>query len=303
MQNEDMTLNASIMAVFLCIIFGCNTVAIKFSLTGFGAFTLPAIRFAIASFVLFMWARYKKIPLKIKRDQIGRIAILSSVFTMQLCLLYAGIDKTTASHSVLISNIVPFIVLILAHFFIPGDTLTIKKGMGITLGFIGVLFLLFDTQGLDSDIKNGDFLVLLGVFCWSCNIIFLKRMIHEFNAIQVTIYPMLLGTPCFLIAGLIWDVQMLKDLNGPVISAMLYQAIISASFGFLVWNNMMQRFGATALHSFMFIMPMAGVLAGVLILGDAITPNLAISIILIVAGVVVVNLKRRQPATIMVEDK
>ena len=87
---------------------------------------------------------------------------------------------------------------------------------------------------------------------------------------------------------------MIGDLNTTVITALLYQAIISASFGFIAWNSLLQRFGATALHSFIFIMPLSGVIAGVLLLGESITPHLAASIFFIVAGVIIVNLRRKK---------
>ena len=43
---------------------GGNVVAIKLCLTGLGAFTAAGIRFSIAALVIYIWARYKKIPLK-----------------------------------------------------------------------------------------------------------------------------------------------------------------------------------------------------------------------------------------------
>ncbi len=139
-----MTFKASVFTVFLCIIFGANAVAIKVSLAGFGAFTAAGIRFAIAAIAILLWAWIKKIELKISSKQIIQMLILTTIFVFQLTCFYNGLAKTTASHATLIANVLPFCVLIMAHFFIPGDTITIKKGIGITLGFIGVLFLFFD---------------------------------------------------------------------------------------------------------------------------------------------------------------
>ncbi len=294
MQNDDMTIKASVLTIFICILFGANTVAIKFCLTGLGAFTAAGIRFAIAVLAIFIWAVIKKIPLKLNRKQLGQMLIVAAIFTVQLSCFYLGLGKTTASHGVLIANVLPFIVLILAHFFIPGDTISFKKGIGITLGFIGVLFLFFDEQDLTGDLKKGDFIILVAVLCWSTSATYLKRIISGYNAIQITIYPMAFSTPFFFIAAFLWDDQMIKVINPTVIYAILYQSIISASFGFVTWNGLLQRFGATTLHSFVFIMPLAGVLFGVLLLGETITTHLAASIVCIVVGVVIVNLRRKK---------
>jgi len=292
LQNNDMTLKAAALTVFICILFGANPVAIKFCLTGIGSFTAAGIRFTIAAVVIFIWARLKKIPLKLNQKQLGQMSIVSAIFVVQLSCFYLGLSKTTASHGALIANVLPFFVLVLAHFFIPGDRISLKKGIGITLGFMGVLFLFFDEQGLSGDLKKGDLIVLIAVMLWSSSAIFVKRIISEYNVVQITIYPMIFGIPFFFIGGFLWDEQMIRFINPAIIKSILYQSVVSASFGFIVWNSLLQKFGATALHSFIFIMPLAGVLFGVLLLDETITPHLIISIIFIVTGVIIVNLRR-----------
>lgn len=296
LQNDDMTVRAAALTIFLCVLFGANTVAIKLCLTGLGAFTAAGIRFTIAALVIYIWARYKKASLTLKREQFYQMLILAAIFVVQLSCFYLGIGRTTASHGALLSNVLPFIVLVLAHFFIPGDTITLKKGIGITLGFAGVFVLFFDQQELTGDLKTGDLIVLMAVLLWSSSAVYVKRIISGYNVAQITLYPIVFGTPFFFIGGFLWDPQMIGKLDKTVITALLYQALISASFGFIAWNSLLQRFGATALHSFVFIMPISGVIAGVLLLRETVTPYLFASIFFIVAGVIIVNLKRRKQA-------
>ena len=293
-NNNDLTLKASALTIFVCILFGANPVAIKFSLTGLGAFTAVGIRFTIAAVVIFIWARVKKIPIKLTGKQLGQMVIVAVIFVVQLSCFYLGLSKTTASHGALISNVLPFIVLVMAHFFIPGDSISLKKGLGITLGFIGVLFLFFDEQDMSGDLKTGDLIILAAVFMWSASAIFVKRIISNYHVVQITIYPMIFGIPFFFLAGFLWDDQMIRMINPTIIKAVLYQSIITASFGFIAWNSLLQKFGATSLHSFIFIMPLSGVMFGVLLLGEAITTHLVISIVFIMAGVIIVNLRRKK---------
>ena len=288
-----MTVRASAWTIFLCILFGANAVAIKVCLVGVGAFTAAGIRFAIAALVVFAWARFKKIPLALDKRQVVQMVTLSCIFMVQLSCFYLGMDKTTASHGVLISNVLPFIVMVMAHFFIPGDTITVKKGMGILLGFLGVFFLFFDEQDLTGDLKRGDLIMLMAVFMWSFSAIYVKKIIARYNPVQITLYPMLFGTPFFFIAGFLWDGQMIQRLDVTIITAILYQSVVAAAFGFIAWNRLLQKFGATALHSFVFVMPLAGVLCGVLILGETITAHVFASVVFILTGVAVVNWRKK----------
>jgi drug/metabolite transporter (DMT)-like permease len=89
---------------------------------------------------------------------------------------------------------------------------------------------------------------------------------------------------------------MITQLNTPVIGSLLYQSLITASFGFVAWNNMLQKYGAVSLHSFLFIMPIAGVAMGGLILGEPITIKIVLALVFIVSGILVVHWHPRKEA-------
>lgn len=294
MKNTELTLGASFYTILLCILFGGNAVAIKFSLTGLGPFTSAGLRFSLAAATLLLWAWYKKIPLFLDRSQRWPVLFQSVLFTFQLSCFHLGLGKTTASHGALVSNVLPFVVLILAHFLIPGDRITLKKSLGILLGFVGVLVLFFDQPDLESDLQKGDLIVLCAVLSWALSAVFLKRIIAGFHVVQITLYPMLFGIPFFFLGGVLWDDPMVLEVTPLVVKALLFQSIVTAAFGFVAWNTLLKKFGATALHSFIFVIPLSGVFFGVMILNEPLTTQLLASIGFIVAGIVVVNVRRRK---------
>jgi len=289
-----MTLRASVVTIFLCLLFGGNGVAIKLGFTGLGPFTSAGIRFTMAAVALFLWAWYKKIPLALAQNQRMPILIQSCLFTVQLSCFHLGLARTTASHGSLIANVLPFVVLILAHFFIPGDKITLKKSVGILLGFIGVVLLFFDEPALNSNLQQGDMIVLAAVLCWGVSAVFIKRIIAGFHVVQITLYPMIFGIPFLFLGGLIWDDPMVTAITPTVVKALLFQSLVTTAFGFVVWNTLLQRFGATALHSFIFIIPISGVFLGVMILNEPVTPHLLAAIGFVVAGILVANIRKRK---------
>jgi drug/metabolite transporter (DMT)-like permease len=90
----------------------------------------------------------------------------------------------------LIVNLLPFWILFLAHFFIPGDRITRRKFFGILLGFSGVAFMFAEKQGVTADFRTGDLIILSATIIWSCNVTYLKRIISAFSAFQITLYSM-----------------------------------------------------------------------------------------------------------------
>jgi drug/metabolite transporter (DMT)-like permease len=297
-DNPEFSFFAGILSAFLCIIFGSNAVAIKFAFSGVGVFTTAAIRFSIAALAIYIWARATGQSLALKKGQLYQLLILAALFALQLSMIYFGLSKSNASRATLISNLIPFWVLFLAHFFIPGDRITRRKFFGILFGFCGVAFMFTENKGVTVDFRVGDLIILSATFIWACSVIYLKRIISAFSAVQITLYSMVFSVPIFFLEAFLWDTPMIFKLDFKIVGAVLYQSLVTAAFGFVTWNTLLQKYGAVALHSFIFIMPIAGVALGGLLLGEPITSKLLIALALIVAGILVVHLKPRKEAPV-----
>lgn len=292
--NEDLTFAAGVFAVFLCILFGSNAVAIKITFSGMGVFTTAAIRFGVAAIAIFLWAKITGQNTALKKGQLHQVLIFSSLFTVQLSLFYLGLSKSNASRGTLLANLLPFFILFLAHFFIAGDRITKQKFFGILMGFTGVVFMFIDEESISNGFRTGDLIILLAVFIWSCSTVYLKRVIGTFSPFQLVMYSTLFSVPFFIVEALLWDDSMVFHLDAPVIGALLYQSLVTASFGFVAWNTMLKKYGAVSLHAFVFIMPIAGVTLGGLVLGEPITIKILLALVFIVSGILVVHWKSKE---------
>jgi len=288
-ESGGLPISASLFTILLCALFGANAVAVKISFTGLGIFTSAGIRFSIAALTLFIWARCTGKPLALKKSQFLPLLFLALIFFTQLSLFYTGQNKTTASHGTLIANILPFGVMILAHFLVPGETIVLRKLLGLLLGFSGVLLLFFDSVRLTVEMVAGDVLILLAVGVWSFNAVFTKRIISGYHPLQITLYPIMMSSILFLASGFLFDDKMVSKIDLTIIKALMYQIFVTASFGMVAWNTMIRKYGATSLHSFVFIMPFSGVILGVFILNEPVTYSLVASLLLIAAGLIIVN--------------
>ncbi|MGD1970818.1 MAG: DMT family transporter, partial [Desulfobacterales bacterium] len=170
-ENPEFSFLAGILSAFLCVIFGSNAVAIKLAFNGLGVFTTAAIRFSIAALAIFVWARLTGQTIGLKKGQLRQVLILAALFAIQLSMFYLGLSKSNASRGTLIANLLPFWVLFLAHFFIPGDRITGRKFSGILLGFGGVAFMFAETKGVTAGFRIGDLIILSATFIWACSAI------------------------------------------------------------------------------------------------------------------------------------
>jgi drug/metabolite transporter (DMT)-like permease len=287
--SQELSLGAGLYTVLLCMIFGSNAVAAKMAFSGVGVFTSAALRFAIAAAGLFIWIRATGQTIGASKGDPFKLFVFAALFTLQLALFYFGLSKSNASRGTLITNLLPFFILFLAHFFIPGDRITGRKLGGILLGFGGVVCLFWGPGANGNGFLTGDLIILAGTMVWACSTVYLKRIIADFHPVHLVMYQMVFAIPFLSLAALLWDRPMVSNLDASVVGALLFQGLIASSFGFVAWSGLLQKYGAFSLHTFVFIMPIAGVFFGGLILGEPITLKILLALAFIVGGILAVQ--------------
>ncbi len=290
-HNNTLTVRDSFLAVFLLCSFGANAVAVKIAYGGIGVFTTAGVRFALAAVFIVIWALATKRPLAMERKNLVRALVMGVAFTAQLGLFYQGISRTSATKAILIGNIQPFFLLFMAHFFIPGDTFTARKLGGVILGVAGIVVLADPASIAGGAWNPGDLMILAATILWAASAVYIKLIIDEIMPYQVVLYQLTVAVPVYLIGGCLFDSAMVFDLNWKVIASMAFQSAVTGSYGFIAWNVLVKKYGAVALHSYLFIMPIAGVSLSWFLLDEPVTPMVFASLALVVAGIIVVNAK------------
>ena len=290
-SNDAMSPLIVFATVMLMIMFGASAVAAKYILTGFGEYTAAGMRFLLASVVIFLWARIAGKKLKINFQQLIEMTFFALILFAQIGLFNHGLKHTPASRAILIINLQPFFVLLLAHVFIKGDSLNVKKVIGVILGFSGLVFVLSDGNiaGLLDGVKITDLYILINTFLWAIGAVFIKRVIHKYKSYQIVFYQNIITVPLFFIAAFLFDEPMAANITVFHIVTVLYYAVISTAFGFIMMNKLLAKYKATTVHSFVFIMPISGIIISWLLLKEHISNHLFVSLVLIITGILLVN--------------
>jgi drug/metabolite transporter (DMT)-like permease len=300
LHDQKLSLYAAALAGFLCVLWGANTVAIKLSLSGVGPFTSAAVRFGISCGFLWAWAKVSDQSLRPAAGQLRLLLINSLLFFVQLALVYVGFSMTSASRGSLLINLQPFFLLILAHFFLTGDRITWLKLFGLVLGFTGAACVLLDRSNSGGNLVAGDLLLLGSTFLWACSAAYTKHLVRSSSSIQIVFYQLLFSAPLFALGAPLWDEPMIARVDVAVLAAIAFQVVLTTSFAFVAWTRLMQTYGAVAVHSFVFLIPVSGVFLAAIVLGEPLTSMILLALALITAGIMTVQFGQRcgMPATL-----
>jgi len=217
-----------------------------------------------------------------------------------------GMSLTAAGDASLIITFNPIFTVLLAAPML-GQQITRRMFLGLFSGFIGVAVVTGWSPNTDIPFDDrilGDFMILLAALCWAMTTNNTKRMMEQRNGeqeattLEIVVWYSLIGT-VLLTPLAAWETWQ-NGIPEPTVNdwyAIIYLAAISTVLAYYWFAIGVEKLGATAAASYIFLMPVFGVLGGVLLLDEKLGWTLFLGFILIVMGVRVVQRESERLST------
>jgi drug/metabolite transporter (DMT)-like permease len=217
--------------------------------------------------------------------------------TLLFGINFYAIQYVPAGVMSIIINTNPFFVAILAHFLIKGDGLTPQKIAGLVIGFSGVLVLVLGGKGLGEVAGYWPLVLLLAAIVWAVSSILVKLFRFK-DMLVATAWQSFFGSLPLLLIGFTFESKPI-EWNWSFIGWLAYVALPATSFGWWAWNGILQRYSASRISVFLFLIPVCGVISGIVMLGESVSYSLLIGGALVAAGIVLVNMRLNKTRKIL----
>ena len=278
-----MNLKDTFLATLVPIFLGFGFVIAKPAMEYFPPILLMGLRFTFAASILIWW-------FPIPKGYLKKIFIASLVAnTIQYSFTYTGLNMIDASAAVLLVQMeVPFGVLI--AYFMLKEKPTIRSLIGISIAFIGV-YILTGSPNLDGKFI-GAALTIIGSAIWALGQVLVKPLSKEINPLALVAWLALFSGPILIILSAIFDGNTINyfktaSLEGWIIAIYLgfiMQPITYGCFYYVLKNNPLYK----VLPIVTMGIPLTGLLAAILLLGEEPTAELYIGGVIIALGVVMI---------------
>ncbi len=276
----------------LGLIWGASFMAVTVALRGFGPLTVAALRLALGALVLvaLVQAGGRGLP---KLSQPGGAAIWLFALGMALASnavpfsLLSWAQKSVASgFAGVCMAVVPLIVLPLAHLFVPGEAMNLRRLVGFVIGTCGVVVLIgpgaFASTGAETEMLAR--LACVGAAgCYAIGAILTRRC--------PTVDPISLSAAVLLLAGVIMlpaalAVEGLPAAPGwDAVLAVLYLGLLPTALAQILLVQVIRTAGPTFMSLVNYQVPVWSVLLGVVLLAEPLPPSLLAALGLILLGV------------------
>jgi drug/metabolite transporter (DMT)-like permease len=288
----------------LGLVWGSSFLWIKIAVQEIGPFTLVAFRllFGLVGLLVIMRLQKQSFP----RDRRVLLAYLfMGVFNTAIpfTLISWGETRIDSGLASILNGTVPLFTIVIAHFWLHDEKITLPRIAGLLVGFVGVVVLVSRDIGPQGLVGNlwGQVAVIGGSVCYAVAITFSRKHLRNQP-------PVLQSTMILLVAdALLWLTVPIVRRVAPGIEsplhvipvlpltwfAIAWLGLLGSCLAYLLFFYLINSWGPTRASLVTYVFPVIGLVLGIIFLKEVVDWQLVVGPLLVVAGIVVVNFIRR----------
>ena len=267
------------------IVWGSGFVVTAIALEYLTAYQVMAGRFMFAAIILSIVFR-KKFK-TFTKAVVWKGAVLGTILYIGFAFQTVGLEYTTPSKNAFLTAVNIVIVPLIAY-FVYKRRVDCFETVGAILAIVGIGFLTL--EGSMATINIGDILTLICAVAFAFDIFYTNHFVKTENAISLTIVQFItaaiLGVSAVLIQG-----DMPTSIENEAVLAIIYLAVFSTTIAYVCQNVGFKYTTATKGAIILSLEALFGMIFSVLFLHEAMTARLIIGAAVIMAAILLTELK------------
>lgn len=294
----------------LFIVWGSTYLGIMLAIKSIPPFFMLGTRFLVAGIILYFWCL-------IKGEKTPSLRLFGNVGLGGILMLFLGNGAVTWAEQYLPTGLVAIVVASMPLWFVLLD----KRNwgfnfsnkfiiLGIIVGFAGVLLLFAGkgTSGLINDkLKLISFFVLItGTVGWATGSLYSKYKEANVTVTMKAALQMIAAGITAFLTGLICNEQknfIISNISTQSALALLYLIIVGSLITYMAYIWLLSVRPPALVGTYAYVNPVVAVFLGWLVAGEAITRQQIFALVVILAGVILVNFAKEQKKIIVSETE
>lgn len=269
-------------------VLALNQVIIKLVNAGLQPVFFAGLRSLLAIGFVWAWLAWRGRPPRLRRATLGAGLLIGTLFAAEFLFLFLALDLTSVGRSALIMYSMPVWYAILAHFGL-GERITRTKAAGLALAFAGCASAILSRPDTGEASLTGDLCALGAAWGWALTAFIARRPVMRAEGPEMQLFWMVLvSAPILLLAAPFFG-PLIRDLQAGHILGLLFQSSVVVAGGFIAWLWLLSVYPGATVAAFSFLTPVLAVGLGALVFGETVTGSILLAVILVAAGIVLIN--------------
>ncbi|GAC1661276.1 MAG: drug/metabolite exporter YedA [Candidatus Acidiferrum sp.] len=275
------------------LIWGSTYLAIRYAIETIPPLFTAAMRHLFAGLILLGWCLAKR--LRPTREQL-RASFVIAVFFFLIAhglLHWAEVRVPSGLTSLLIAT-EPIFVFVLTALAARQWRWNATLLTGVLLGLAGVMILMARTSLTSSaGMLVSSLAILISALSWSAGIVYSRRSKLSGHPLLLSALSLLWGFALLSCAGTIvgeWRGFSFRGISRSSWLALAYLSVFGSLVAYAAYNWLLEYFSPTLVAAHTYVNPVVAVLLGWLFAKEAVTWNVAISAVMVIVAVFLVDL-------------
>ena len=280
----------------LVAMWGSAFMLAELALGSFEPLAITTLRIVMGAIVLMLLlaATGRRFP---RRPDVWAYLVLMAILgnCLPFFLITWGQVEVPSGLAGILMGVMPLVVVVLAHFSVPGERLSPARIIGFLLGFAGLIVLFggdLVARGGDESALLAKLAILGGAVCYGVNVI-VARLQPEKDALTASAGVMLVASVLMLSVSFALDTDLLPaQASAGAIAALVLLGLMSTGLATFVYFLIIARAGPSFLSLINYLIPVWAVTVGAVLLGEHLPVRAFLAMGLILAGVLVTQRHR-----------
>lgn len=275
----------------VCLFWGTTYLAIRIGVRTIPPGLFGGLRFLTAGLIFLAYLRWRGHAFPQRRELLDMVIVGIALLAISNGLVIWAEQWVPSSIAALLVATLPFWMAGFEAVVPAGERLTLRKVMGIVIGFSGLVILFAPEIKTSFDIAylKGVLALLFAPFCWAAGSMYSKsRPAKSHPLMAATLQMIVAGIVLLLVGTLAGEGQRFSfDLEG--LAATVYLVVFGSIVGYGSFIYALAKLPATKVSMYAYVNPVIAVLLGWLILSERMDWNVILATAVVLLGVVLVK--------------
>jgi drug/metabolite transporter (DMT)-like permease len=289
-QEYFMKANHWFIFILLGVIWSSSFMWIKIAIREVGPITLVAFRviFGLLFCVIVILVQRVSLPRTFKEwfplFVIGLTNIAIPFFLISWGELH--IDSAVAS---ILDATVPLFTILIAHFLLQDDKITVPKILGLVMGFGGIIILMSKDIGASSNSLLGQLAVIAASIFYAISAIYIRKVTVDTPGILRSAGPLISASAIMWLGAFVFEAPVKLPQLEITWVALLFMGVLGSGLAFVMAFYLIHEIGPTRMSMVTYLFPLGGVILGVTFLQEQLTWQVIMGAVIIISSLVIAN--------------
>lgn len=278
--------------ILLGAIWSSSFMWIKIAVQEIGPITLVAFRvlFGLLFGVAVILFQRAQLPRSLKEWFPPLVLGITNV-AIPFFLISWGQQSIDSAVAAILDATVPLFTILIAHYLLHDDKMTMPKVLGLLFGLAGVVVLMSKDIGASLGSVLGQLAVVLASVFYAGSAVYARKTTEDTSGIMRSVGPLVSATTVMWLAAFLVE----SPVEIPQLSitwiALLFLGILGSGVAFIMLYYLIHEIGPTRTSMVTYLFPLGGVILGVAFLNEELSWQLVVGAVLIILSLVVANLQ------------